>query len=91
MLNKRELAIYLELRRKFGYLPFNIGDALSHMRPYFSPKVVLSVLRYLIKSGLVSEIDNFTFKLNDLEDYLFIDVVYPYLLRKASLRRRSQR
>jgi hypothetical protein len=90
-LKKREVVVYLELRRRFNYAPFNLGDAISHMRPYMPPKVLISTVKYLVKVGLVTSLGDFNYKLNDFDDYLLSEVVYPYLRRRFNLRRRSLR
>ncbi|EZQ06789.1 hypothetical protein CM19_05280 [Candidatus Acidianus copahuensis] len=88
-LKKREVVIYFLLYRKFGYSQFNLGEALYELSPFFSKKVSLSVIKYLVKLGLLIRNNNYYFTLVPFEEYILLNS-YDYLKRRSSLRRKIQ-
>lgn len=85
---KREIVIYYLLWRKFKEREFTSLEAYACLEPYFSKKVAKSSLRYLSRVGLLVNREG---KMTALPLGEFLSQVsYPYLLRRATLRRRTR-
>ncbi|MBW9140389.1 MAG: hypothetical protein K1T65_01515 [Candidatus Aramenus sp.] len=88
-LKKREVVVYYLLYRKFRFDKFNVGEALDTLKPYFSKKVSLSVIKYLSKKGLVNSLGNSEYSLVPFEEFLYL-TSYEYIKRRSTLRRRTR-
>nr|MCL7344092.1 hypothetical protein [Candidatus Aramenus sulfurataquae] len=88
-LKKREVVVYYLLYRKFRFDKFNAGEALDALKPYFSKKVSLSVIKYLSKKGLVNSLGNSEYSLVPFEEFLYL-TSYEYIKRRSTLRRRTR-
>lgn len=88
-LKKREIVIYYILYKKFRNNPFNIGEALVLLMPYFSKKVIRNIIKYFIKIGLLIKLSETEYKLIPLEEYLN-DISFKYLKRRSTLRHKIQ-
>jgi len=58
------------LYRRFGHDSFNIGEALEALKPYFSNKLGISLLKRLSKMGLAEKVGTMEYKLVDLMEWL---------------------
>ncbi|EHP68460.1 MAG: hypothetical protein RXS23_01295 [Metallosphaera yellowstonensis] len=85
---KREMVVYYLLWRKFKEKEFTPLDAYACLEPYFSRKVARSTLRYLSRVGLLLDREG-RITIVPLDEFLS-QVSYPYLLRRAILRRRTR-
>ncbi|MCI2414887.1 MAG: hypothetical protein MPF33_06550 [Candidatus Aramenus sp.] len=88
-LKKREVVVYYLLYRKFRFDKFNVGEALDTLKPYFSKKVSMSVIKYLSKKGLINSLGNSKYSLVPFEEFLYL-TSYEYIKRRSTLRRRTR-
>ena len=67
---KRTLALYFLLRKRFGSSKFNIGDAWDVSKSYFTKKVFVHLFKRLKRLGLVIQITETEYELVDLCEVL---------------------
>jgi len=71
-LDKRDVAAYYLLRRKFGIATiFNIGEAIDTLTEYYPRRAAYSIFRRLVRLGVIKRVGFQEYQLMDLCQWLF--------------------